>query len=111
MSHGAPSRGLGQGRGAPTQRSAPGPGRTEAVLGTGLDRREQRVCLATPPRPWPTLALRMAELLVANMGQDSIQTLVRHHRTLFHLPDLVEDPVGQVEPVMPDRKTAIGIVE
>src|SRR5688572_5025220 len=111
MSHAAPPQGLGQRRGAPTPRSVPGPGRTEATLGKSLARLEQRVRLATPSRPWPTLALGMAELLLANMGQDSIQTLVLHDRTLLDLPDLVEDRVGQVEPLMPDRKTAIRIVE
>ena len=85
--------------------------RDRGRLSTGLARREQRGRLATPPRPWPTLALGMAELLLTNVGQDSIQTLVLHHRTLLDLPDLVEDPVGQVETLVPDRETAIRIVE
>jgi hypothetical protein len=53
----------------------------------------------------------MAELLLPNASQDGIQALVLHDRTLLDLPDLVEDRVGQVEPLMADGKTAIRVIE
>jgi hypothetical protein len=37
----------------------------------------------------------MAQLLVMDAGQDSIQALVLHDRTLLDLPDLIEDRAGQ----------------
>ena len=53
----------------------------------------------------------MAELFVANHRQYRSQMLVVSDRALVDLANLVEGAVGEFDPVVADRKPAIGVVE
>ena len=53
----------------------------------------------------------MAELFVANHRQYRSQMLVVSDGALVDLANLVEGAVGEFDPVVADRKPAIGVVE
>src|SRR6516162_3282092 len=62
------------------------------------------------PRPAALLG-SAAQLFVADHCQNCPQLLVVSDRTLVDLANLVEGAVGEFDPVMADRKSAVGVVE
>jgi hypothetical protein len=51
------------------------------------------------------------QLVVANHRQNCPQLLVVSDRALVDLANLVKGAVGEFDPVMADRKSAVGVVE
>jgi hypothetical protein len=50
-------------------------------------------------------------LLLRDVGKHRTKALVLDDGSLVDLRPLVEGPVGQVHPIVPDRKAAIGIID
>src|SRR5258706_15853869 len=68
------------------------------------------VLLATSPRRLGRAGHVELLLLLGNVGQDRTQALVLDNRSLVHLRTLVEGAVGQIDAVMPDRQSSVGII-
>ena len=74
------------------------------------DFEQARVALITPPRPAALLG-SATQLFVADHSQNCPQLLVVSDRALVDLANLVEGAVGELDAVMEDRKSAVGVVK
>jgi hypothetical protein len=84
-----------------------------AGVATSGSARLEQVLLGLPAPPGcPLAAGHLSPLLhLGYHRQHRSEPLVLDDRRLGHAPDLVEGPVGQVEPVVPDRQPPVRVVD
>src|ERR1700682_1927173 len=86
------------------------PERATRRPGVHLSDLEHMVLLATSPRRLGRTGYFELLLLLGDVGQDGAQALCPDDRGLVHLRPFVEGAVGQIDTVVPDRQSSVGIV-
>src|SRR5258707_5419023 len=86
------------------------PDRVTRRPGVHLSDLEHMVLLAAPARRLGRAGQVELLLLLGDVGQDRAQALVLDNRCLVHLWPFVEGAIGQIDAVVSDRQSPVGVV-